>query len=179
MTMTEERALIARVLEGDRLAARELYDTHASRVYRSIYRLVRDDLLAEEYTQDAFVRVFSVLGSFRGESKLSTWIHTVAISVALGGLRRKKRLESREMSLDTVADAPAPGRGLEPDLIEQLHRAIDALPEALRVTVILHDIEGFTHTEIAEMTGSPVGTCKTRLMGARAKLRQALGAFAR
>jgi RNA polymerase sigma-70 factor (ECF subfamily) len=176
---TEERALIARVLEGDRLAARELYDAYLIPVYRSIYRIVRDEVLAEEYTQDAFVRVFGALPTFRGESKLGTWIHSVAVSVALGGLRRRKRWTTRETDLDLATDVAATEDRLEPDLREELHKAIDALPEPFRIVVVLHDIEGFTHAEIAQMTGSPEGTCKTRLMGARAKLRQALSAFAR
>ena len=178
MGLQEERALIARVLEGDRLAARELYDAHVPRVYRLIHRLVKDDALAEEYTQDAFVKVFAALHTFRGDSKLGTWIHRVAATEALSGLRRQKRRANRELDLDLVAEIPATDVRAEPDLVDQLRRAIDGLPEVFRMAVVLHDIEGFTHAEIAEITGSPEGTCKTRLMNGRAKLRQALAAFA-
>lgn len=178
MDVTEERATVARVLAGDRTAARELYDAHAPKVYRLINRLVRDEMLAEEFTQDTFVKVFTTLGSFRGEARLSTWIHRVAVTETLTGLRRLKRRSSREFDLDLVTEAAAPEARLEPDLADQLRRAIDALPENLRVAVVLHDIEGFTHAEISEMTGSPEGTCKTRLMHGRARLRQALAAFA-
>ena len=177
MTPSEERALIARVLEGNRLAARQLYDAHAPRVYRLVFRLVRDETLAEEFTQDAFVKVFGGLGTFRGEARLSTWIHRVAVMETLSGLRRQKRRDTRELSLEFAAEAEMPSRGIEPDLADQLYRAIDGLPEAFRVPLVLHDIEGFTHAEIAKMTGSPEGTCKTRLMNARAKVRAVLVAF--
>lgn len=179
MTEGEERALIARVLEGDRLAARELYDAHAPRVYGVALRLVRDDSLAEECTQDAFVKVFRALGTFRGDARLGTWIHRVAVTETLSSIRRRKRRDAREFSLEYAEEMAAPDRGVDPDVKERLHQAIDALPENFRVPLVLHDIEGFTHAEIAEMTGSPEGTCKTRLMNARARLRQTLSAFAR
>jgi len=178
MTQREERAMIARVLQGDGLAARQLYDAHAARVYRLIIRLVRDEPLAEEFTQDAFVKVFGALGSFRGEARLATWIHRVAVMETLSGLRRIRRRDARETSLELAIELAAPSAGLEPDLADRLHQAIDALPEVFRVPLVLHDIEGFTHAEISQMTGSPEGTCKTRLMNARAKVRQALAAFA-
>ncbi len=178
MEPVEERALIARVLGGDRLAARELYDVHAPRVHRVIFRLVRDETLAEEFTQDAFVKVFAALGTFRGDARLGTWIHRIAAMEALSGLRRLRRRSAREFDLDLAAETAGSDIRADPDLAEQLRAAIDRLPEVFRVVVVLHDIEGFTHAEIAAMTGSPEGTCKTRLMNGRAKLRQALAAFA-
>ncbi|MEZ4456469.1 MAG: sigma-70 family RNA polymerase sigma factor [Gemmatimonadales bacterium] len=178
MTPTEERALVARVLEGSRQAARQLYDAHVARVHRLVFRIVRDDQLAEEFTQDAFVKVFGALKSFRGEAKLSTWIHRVAVTEALSGLRRLKRRAGREFDLDDAVGIAAPDRRIEPDLAERLHRAIDALPDVFRIPLVLHDLEGFTHSEIAQLTGSPEGTCKTRLMNARARLREALAAYA-
>ncbi|MBX3146371.1 MAG: sigma-70 family RNA polymerase sigma factor [Gemmatimonadales bacterium] len=177
MDHNPEAGLITRVLGGDRLAARELYDTHARRVYRVIYRLVGDDVLAEEFTQDTFVKVFRGLAGFRGNSQLGTWIHSVAVTTTMNGLRTLRRRSTREFALDTAADLPAPNRTVEPDLKDRLNAAIDALPEKFRVPVVLHDIEGFTHAEIARMLGVPEGTCKTRLMHGRAKLRQVLAPF--
>jgi RNA polymerase sigma-70 factor, ECF subfamily len=178
MEAPEERALIARVLAGDRLAARELYDAHAPRVYRVVFRLARDEVLAEEYTQDTFVKVFTRLTTFRGESRLSTWIHRIAVTMALNGLRTRRRRAERELALDGVEALPAPTSQAEPDLKDRIRAAIEALPEMYRVPVVLFDLEGFTHAEISEMIGVPEGTCKSRLMRARAQLREALAAHA-
>ena len=177
--MGDEKALIQRILAGDRAAARGLYDQHVRRVYQVVYRLLGDPDQAEEATQDTFVKAFSRLGSFRGESSLGTWLHAIAVSMALTALRKKKRRLLREADLEDAATLPDSRREGDPDLRDRLRQAIDELPEKLRVTVVLHDIEGFTHGEIARMTGVPEGTCKTRLMGGRARLREALAAFAR
>ena len=178
MQQAEERALIARVLEGDRRSARELYDAHAPQVWRVIYRLTGDEALTEEYTQDAFVKVFQRLDGFRGDARLGTWIHRVAVSAALNGLRSRKRRATREIALDDAEQLRAPSRQSDPDLRERLRQAIDALPEIYRVPVVLFDVEGFTHGEISDLLGVPEGTCKSRLMRARAQLRESLAAYA-
>jgi len=177
--MGDEQTLIRGVLDGDRAAARALYDRHVRRVHQVCFRLLGDADQAEEATQDTFVKAFARLDRFRGEASLGTWLHAIAVSMALTALRRRKRRLLREADLDDAATLPDHRDAGEPDLRERLHQAIDALPEKLRVTVVLHDIEGFTHGEIARMTGVPEGTCKTRLMGGRARLREALAVFAR
>ena len=83
MVGEDEQALIARVLAGDRQAARSLYELHVHRVYRIAFRLVGDQEQAEECTQDTFVKAFGQLDRFRGESSLSTWLHAIAVSMAL------------------------------------------------------------------------------------------------
>lgn len=177
----DERELITGVLAGDRLAGRELYDAHAPTVYRLVFRMVGDPELAQEFTQDTFIKVFGRLDTFRGDSALRTWIHSVAVSCVLNGMRRVRRWRQREHGLEAVADLPDPRRVQEPDpdLRDRLKQAIDELPLKLRTPLLLHDLEGYSHPEIAEMTGVPEGTCKTRLAGARAKLRVALAAYAR
>jgi RNA polymerase sigma-70 factor (ECF subfamily) len=177
--MGDEKALIRAVLDGDRGAARSLYDQHVRRVFQVAYRLLGDRDQAEEATQDTFVKAFTRLDSFRGESSLGTWLHAIAVSMALTALRKKKRRLLREADLDDASTLTASRAEGDPDLRDRLRQAIDALPEKFKVQVVLHDIEGFTHGEIAQMTGVPEGTCKTRLMGGRAKLREALAAFAR
>jgi RNA polymerase sigma-70 factor (ECF subfamily) len=179
MDAGDERELIARVRRGDRVAARRLYDNYAPRVHRLVYRIVGDPDLAEECTQDTFVKVFTQLDRFRGDSSLATWIHAIGVSMALSALRRVRRLRSRATELDAARSLGAEPEVSDPDLRDRLFRAIDALPEQLRLTVILHDIEGFTHSEVARMTGVPEGTCKTRLSAARARLREALAVFGR
>lgn len=179
-SLVDDRLLIARVQAGDASAERELYDAHVERVYRLVYRLAGDADQAQDYTQETFIRAFDRLGEFRGEAALSTWIGSIALSVALNGLRRGKRLRTREVALDDAASAAAPPEPTsEPDLRDRLARAIDNLPEGYRVVFLMHDVEGYTHEEIGRMLGVQAGTSKAQLSRARAKLRRALADFAR
>jgi RNA polymerase sigma-70 factor (ECF subfamily) len=173
-----EPDLIARVLAGDRIAARELYDAHSPRVFRLAFRLTGDADLAREFTQDTFVRAFAQLGKFRGDSALSTWLHRITVTVVANAMRKVKRFRERETDLEDVHPIGSDGMVVDPVLRERLHRAIDALPEIYRTTLIMHDIEGYTHTEIAEVLGVAEGTCKSRLSQARAQLRAALADLA-
>jgi RNA polymerase sigma-70 factor (ECF subfamily) len=169
--------LVARVLAGDERAERELYDRHVDRVYRLSYRMVGDADLAADCTQETFIRVFSRLATFRGEAALSTWITSIAFSVVYNGLRRVKRARETETDLELASEAPAP-RTAEPDLKSSLQQAIDGLPEGYRTVFVMHDVEGFTHEEIAGALGIQEGTSKAQLSRARAKLRRSLSAFA-
>ncbi len=177
----DDRTLIARVLAGDPTAERALYDAHVDRVFRLAYRLAGDRDRAQDYTQETFIRAFAKLGDFRGESALGTWICSIAVSVALNGLRKLKRLHSREVELEIVEPVlPAVARpGAEPDLKERLARAVDDLPEGYRTVFLMHDVEGYTHEEIGRALGVQSGTSKAQLFRARAKLRTALADFAR
>src|SRR5581483_1096778 len=176
-----EPDLIARVLAGDRIAARELYDAHAPRVFRLAFRLTGDADLAREFTQDTFVRAFSQLSRFRGDSALSTWLHRITVTVVANAMRKVKRFRERETDLEDIhplGGDGSDGHQVDPVLRDRLHRAIDALPEIYRTTLIMHDIEGYTHTEIAEVLGVAEGTCKSRLSQARAQLRAVLSDLA-
>ena len=173
-----DRELVSRCLAGDSLAERALYDAHVERIYRLMHRMAGDGDLAADFTQETFIRAFERLEQFRGDSSLSTWLHTIAVSVALNGMRKVKRIRGR---LDNIDDTPALAvepRGFTADLKLKLHAAIDALSEKLRPVFVMHDVEGYTHEEIAGTLGIPVGTSKARLFDARAKLRLALAAFA-
>ncbi len=174
----DEAAVIARALRGEPAAERELYDAHVDRVYRLAYRLAGDDDLARDFTQDTFVRAFEQLGSFRGESRFSTWLHAIAVSVALNGLRKVKRLRRREADLEEGRDVAGGRREAEPDLKQRLTGAIEALPEGYRTVFVMHDVEGYTHEEIGGALGIETGTSKAQLSRARAKLRLALADFA-
>jgi RNA polymerase sigma-70 factor (ECF subfamily) len=175
----DEPSLIAGVLAGDRVAGRTLYDVHAPRVYRLVFRLVGDEELARECTQETFIRAFERLGSFRGDAALATWLHRIAVSVTLNAMRRWKRFRQREIELDEADEHPAPGIDADPDLKTRLHAAINSLAEIYRTVVVLHDVEDYTHGEIAQMLGIPEGTSKARLSTARAKLRESLADFAK
>ena len=173
----DERTLISRTVAGDRSSARTLYDRHARRVHRLVYRICGDEELACDLVQDVFVRAFAQLAGFRGDSAFTTWLHRIAVTTALNQLRKVKRIRAHEEAIgddDVHAD---PAREADPDLRDRLHAAIDALSEGLRMTVLLHDLEGYTHAEIGTMLGVAEGTSKARLFEARAKLRVALKDF--
>lgn len=175
-----ETGLIARVRAGDRRAERELYEAHAPRIYRLVYRLCGDDDLAQEFTQEVFIRVFEKLDTFRGESALSTWLHRIAITVTSNGMRKVRLLRDREAEIDPDFPAGPCSDGIhrgEPDLRAKLTAAIDALPEIYRAALVMHDIEGYTHTQIASIFHLPEGTCRRRLFIARMRLRYTLAPF--
>lgn len=174
----DERLLIERARTGDPAAERALYDAHVERVYRLAYRMSGRDDLAQDFTQDAFIRAFERLNDFRGDSAFGTWLHTIATSVILNGLRRSKRFDERETGLDEGLAHEARAPDAEPDLQVRLKRAIDALPEGYRTVFLMYDVEGYTHDEIAAALGIANGTSKAQLFRARAKLRAALADFA-
>ena len=165
-------------MAGDPAAQRRLYDTHVERIYRLAFRLAGDEELARDFTQDAFIRAFERLGDFRGESAFGTWLHAIAVSVSLNGLRKVKRIQSRETTLDNAESLGSTTRRADPDLRDRLHRSINALPEGYRTVFVLHDVEGYTHEEIGQMLGIQSGTSKAQLFRARARLRESLSDFA-
>jgi RNA polymerase sigma-70 factor, ECF subfamily len=174
-----ESHLIELVLAGDPAAERRLYNLHVDRVYRLAYRLAGGDAdLAQDFTQEAFLRAFDRLGDFKGKSALSTWLHAITVSVSLNGLRKVKRHRQRETDLEEAATTARPTREAEPDLKTRLRRAIAALPERYKTVFVMYDVEGYTHEEIGNVLGLPVGTSKARLSRAREKLREALADFA-
>lgn len=175
----DERELIQGVLAGDGRAARALYDAHVERVYRLCYRMAGEDHLAQDFTQDAFVRAFTRIEEFRGEAAFGTWLRSIAVSVCLNGLRKLKRIRRRET--DELRDELRGGgerRRVEPDLRTRLEAAIDGLPEGYRTVFIMHDLEGYTHEEIGDCLGVHPGTSKSQLFRARARLREELADFA-
>jgi RNA polymerase sigma-70 factor (ECF subfamily) len=176
---TAERALVARAVAGDPAAERALYDAHVERVYRLAYRLAGDDDLARDITQDAFVRAFARLAEFRHDAALATWLHRIALSVALNALDKVRRLRGHEAPLDEGLAAAAPDRRADPDLRVRLAAAVDALAPGHRAVFVLHDVEGYTHEEIGAALGVQPGTSKAQLFHARARLREKLAAFRR
>ena len=175
----DEKWLVACARQGDRMAARQLYDAHARRVHRIVFRICEDEELARDLTQDAFVRAFSQLGAFRGDSAFGTWLHRIAVSVALNAMRKVRRLRDRERPLDDSSELhAAPERNADPDLRTRLYAAIDALPDSLRHVFVFYHVEGYTHGEIGSMLGIAEGTSKARVFEARARLREVLADFA-
>lgn len=166
-----EHDLIRRAQQGDDHAIEALYRRHCDRVFTVIRRLTGDDALAEDVSQEAWLRAIRSLPSFRGDALFATWLHRIAVNCALGrGRREGRRDQETELSEESVS-APAD----QPVLRVRLQRAMDRLPEGMRRVLVLHDVEGYTHEEIAEMFGVAPGTCKSQLFKARAKMRAFLG----
>jgi RNA polymerase sigma-70 factor, ECF subfamily len=176
--LADQRALIERARGGDASAVRALYDTHVDRIYRLTYRLTGVEHLAREVTQDTFVRAFASIDAFRGDSAFGTWLHTIAVSVTLNELKRRKRERARNAPLEDAIALAESAPHSDPLLREKLMEAVNDLPEGCRTVFMMHDAEGYTHREIAAALGVTEGTSKAQLARARGKLRVALAQFA-
>jgi RNA polymerase sigma-70 factor (ECF subfamily) len=174
----QDRQVVTRVLEGDPVAERQLYDQHVDRIYRLAYRMTGDEELAQEFTQETFIRAFEKLGQFRGDSSVSTWLHSIAVSVVYNGMRKVTRLRKRHVDLTESSSLSVEPEAGDPNLRERLAAAIDELPWGYKTVFVMHDIEGYKHEEIAAALGVRPGTSKAQLSRARAKLREALADFA-
>lgn len=167
-------SLVHRAQSGDLVAFEQLYHEHADRVYALALRMVANVDQAEDLTQEAFIRAWKHLGSFRGDSSFSTWLHRVTVNVVIEKRRSAGRREQREMGVEEIGDFEKPAPPRMPDNAIDLERAIAGLPPGARRVFVLHDVEGYKHEEIAELTGSAVGTTKAQLHRARRLLREAL-----
>jgi len=171
-SVASDDELIRRVRRGDREAVGVLYERHAARVYAIVRRLSGDDEQAADWAQEAWLRVFRALPTFRGDAQFTTWLHRIAVNAALQGQRANQRLRSRFEDYERVPEMS--GRSDSPMIRISVERAIDRLPAGMRRVLVLHDIEGYTHEEIGELLGVNAGTCKSQLFKARAKLREIL-----
>jgi RNA polymerase sigma-70 factor (ECF subfamily) len=169
-----DQVLIQRILQGDAAAERALYDRHVDRVYRLAHRMTGNAAQAEDATQDAFIRIFDRLGDYRGDGSFDGWIHRIATTVVLGQLRKRKRVRRWEQADDELAAAVGAAPPPDQDLRRHLDRAVARLDDNHRLVFVMHDLEGYTHGEIAAAMGTPVGTAKARLSRARARLRDLL-----
>ena len=166
---------LARVAaDGDVRAFERLYRRHIDMVYRLCLRMSFDPRRAEELAQDVFVRVWSKLGTFKGQSAFSTWLYRVAVNVVLADRRVRSRESGRLQELDARTESVESPQRSRPDLAVDLQRAIRHLPPRARLVFVLHDVEGHHHREVAELTGMAVGTSKAQLHRARQLLREAL-----
>lgn len=167
--------LVERARNGDQVAFRQLYDRNVDRIFRLSYRMAGEDDLARDFTQEAFLRAWQRLDQFRGNAAFSTWLHSIAVSVALNGLRKVDRHRKRERSLEDAAHLVPDRVRTEPEVRERVEEAVNGLPEMYRTVFLMHDLEGYSHGEIAEALGVAEGTSKARLFRARARLRESLG----
>jgi RNA polymerase sigma-70 factor (ECF subfamily) len=177
--MTDSRrpgasALAKRAGSGDLGAFEELYRRDAGRVYALCLRMCGNRSEAEELTQEAFVRAWQKLPSFRGDSAFSTWMHRLTVNVVLGHRRSSGRRTDRETAAGAAWYRDQGGSGHSPAAAVDLERAIAGLPPGARTVFVLHDVEGYTHAEISRLTGVAEGTSKAQLSRARVLLRKVL-----
>jgi len=166
--------LVKRAVGGDVDAFEELYRQSVGRVYGLCLRMCGNQSLAEELTQEAFVRAWQKLPSFRGDSAFSTWMHRLTVNVVLGHQRSAGRRQTRETAAGKEWYSEGNTTRERPGVALDLERAIAGLPKRARTVFVLHDVEGYKHSEIAQVAGMAVGTSKAQLSRARQLLRKAL-----
>jgi RNA polymerase sigma-70 factor, ECF subfamily len=169
--------------QGDAEAFKTIYQQHCGRVYALCLRMLRDAVEAEDLVQEVFMQLFRKIHTFRGESAFSTWLHRLTANLVLMRLRRKKPIS---ISLDDITgneeEDTKPRQEIGgPDprlsgLVDRLNlqSAIDQLPEGYREIFILYDVNGYEHSEIAEILGRSIGNSKSQLHKARKRLRELL-----
>ncbi len=171
---SEERRLVRLAQAGDLSAFERLYRENERKVYALCMRMASDAALAEELTQDVFVRAWRKLGSFRGESAFSSWLYPLTVNVALSERRSRRRRTARVFATDDLTPFDRPERPPRPEAGFDLEMAMATLPPGARAVFVLHDVEGYKHEEIAKMLGMATGTSKAQLHRARRLLREVL-----
>ena len=170
-----DHALARAAGEGDMGAFEQLYERHNRRVYSLCLRMTQNVAEAEDLAQEAFIQLFRKIGSFRGESAFTTWLHRLTVNQVLMHFRKRsvkleRTTEEGETPVQTVRGTENPNKMPVLDRIN-LDRAIQKLPPGYREVFVLHDVEGHEHGEIAKMLGVAEGTSKSQLHKARMKLR--------
>lgn len=177
-TATSDYELTQAAARGEMAAFEALYERHYRRVYSLCLRMVANPTEAEDLTQEVFVHLFRKLGSFRGESAFTTWLHRLTVNHVLmhfrkKGVRLEKTTEEGEMQDIVQAGSERPESMPVIDRIA-LDKAIAQLPPGYRSVFVLHDVEGYEHEEVADLLGVSVGTSKSQLHKARMRLRELL-----
>jgi RNA polymerase sigma-70 factor (ECF subfamily) len=175
---TTDYALAQRAAQGDIEAFEQLYERHNRRVYSLCLRMTQNQSEAEDLAQEVFIQLFRKIGSFRGESAFTTWLHRLTVNQVLMHFRKRnvkmeQTTEDGETPVQVVHGTENPNQMPVVDRIA-LDKAIGQLPPGYRTVFILHDVEGHEHEEIARMLGCSVGTSKSQLHKARMKLRTLL-----
>jgi RNA polymerase sigma-70 factor (ECF subfamily) len=170
---SDEQALIARCRAGDRAALRSLYEQYHRRVY-SLTQRIAGPQDAEELTQEVFLKAFRGLANFRGDAQLGTWIYRLAVNAALSHVTRSR--SKYHLPEEVLGEMPAPAApDGDPRMRQRLEAALAKLPPGYRAVLVLHDVEGLEHEEVASVLGCSVGTSKSQLHKARARMRELLG----
>jgi RNA polymerase sigma factor (sigma-70 family) len=174
----EEETAIASLIEqaqgGDERAYGDLYQKTVPRIYALCLRMCGDGQHAEELTQDVFVKAWSGLSRFRGDSRFSTWLHRVAVNVVLEDRRTMARRGKREVLTDSMERYDKAAVEAMPGTRVDLERAIASLPDGAREVLLLRDVQGYKYREVASMLGVAVGTVKAQVHRARKMVQQRL-----
>lgn len=169
-----EKRLVREAQNGDLPAFERLYRENVRKVFGLCFRLSQDASLAEELTQEVFVKAWRKLSTFRGDSAFSSWLYPMAVNVALSERRSRRRRDARIVPVEEPERMePTPGTP-KPEAGFDLERALATLPPGARAVFVLHDVEGRTHEEIAALLNLAAGTSKAQLHRARRLLREAL-----
>ena len=160
-------------VRADADAFEQLYRENAGRIYALCLRMSGNEANARDLTQDVFIRAWQKLHTFRGESQASTWLRRLAVNVCLNWIEQEKRRSGRHVEVEdlSVFEERVPRSG---DVQLDLERAIGELPPNARTVFVLHDVEGYRHQDIAQMSGVAVGTVKAQLHRARKLLKARL-----
>src|SRR5215211_1356090 len=164
--------------KGDMFAFEETYQRHHRRVYAICLRMLQNAAEAEDLTQDVFIQLYRKIGSFRGDSAFTTWLHRLTVNQVLMHFRKRtvkfeKTTEEGETPIQIVGGTENPRKMPIVDKIA-LENAIAQLPTGYKNVFVLHDVEGYEHEEVAKILGCSVGTSKSQLHKARLKLRKLL-----
>ena len=177
MTQQEERALIRQVLAGDTDRFEALVRANEKGVYALALRMLGSEQDALDASQEAFFRAYRALGSFRGDSRFSVWLYRLTANVCLDALRRAGRWDAVSLTDEEGGELTVPDSRNDPqrllerrELRRAVRAALDALPAAFRLVLVLRDIEGLSYDEIAQVTGLEPGTVKSRIFRARRKM---------
>jgi RNA polymerase sigma-70 factor (ECF subfamily) len=172
--MESDPHLIRRAVDGDERALRQLWTQHSPHIDAVVRRLVGGDPdLAADVAQDVWIQIFRALPTYRGDSQFGTWAHRIAVNRTLNALRRTKRLAKLEADIeeDSASVEPEGDRGF---VMASIEDAMARLAPGARAVFVLHDVEGYTHEEIARELGITAGGSKSQLFKARARLRKLL-----
>ena len=177
-----EGEAIARARHGDAGAFEYLYKAHCRHVYSVCLRMIRNPAEAEDLTQQTFLQVFRKIGTFRGESGFSTWLHRVTVNIVLMHLRRKKPTELLAEDLERTSpngEGPREHGSSDTSMLGaidrlSLMRAIRKLPAGYKKLFLMHDVIGYEHSEIAGLVGCSTGCSKSQVHKARKRLRRLL-----
>jgi len=167
----DEAVLIARSRNGDAGAFDELVGVYQDRIYHLAYRITGNHADAQDAAQDAFVKAYLSLGTFRAQAAFSTWLHRIAVNAAVDMTRRRGKRAALAPDLATPAADPLADGAERVEIQQRIHRAIAALPVEQRAVVVLRDVQGCSYEEIAEVVKVPIGTVLSRLSRARETLR--------
>lgn len=171
--MATDQITIRRAVNGDESAMRALWSAHAPRIDAVVRRLVGDPDQAADIAQEVWIQIFRALPSWRGDSQFSTWAHRIAVNRTLNALRSLRRVQFAEVEIEegSATTNEDPDRSF---VAESIAEAVRQLAPGARAVFVLHDVEGYTHEEIATELGITTGGSKSQLFKARAKLRRLL-----